>query len=105
MLVRLVAPFAPHLAEEAWERLGHRTLVCREPWPEYDKALTIDATVTIAIQVSGKTRGTIEIARGSEEAAVRAAAEKLPAVLRALEGKSVKKTVFVADRLLNLVAS
>ena len=104
MLVRLVAPFAPHLAEEAWERLGHRTLICREPWPEYDEALTIDATVTVAVQVSGKTRGTVEVPRGAEEAAVRAAAEKLPAVVRALEGKSVTKTVFVADRLLNLVA-
>jgi len=103
MLVRLVAPFAPHLAEEAWERLGHRTLVCREPWPAYDEALTIDATVTVAVQVSGKTRGTVEVPRGSEEAAIRAAAEKLPAVARALEGKAVAKTVFVPDRLLNLV--
>ncbi len=104
ILIRLVAPFAPHLAEEGWERLGHRTLVCRESWPEYDPALTIDATVTIAVQVAGKTRGTVEVARGAEEAAVRTAAEKLPAVARALEGKSVTKTVFVADRLLNLVA-
>jgi len=102
-LALLVAPFAPHLAEEAWERLGHSGLVCRERWPEYDAALTIDATVTIAIQVSGKTRGTVEVPRGADEASVRSAAGRLPPVARAIEGKTVVKTVFVADRLLNIV--
>ncbi|MGH7899206.1 MAG: class I tRNA ligase family protein, partial [Candidatus Binatia bacterium] len=103
-LVLLAAPFAPHLAEEAWQRLGHAGLVCRERWPEYDPALTIDATVTIAVQVSGKTRGTVEVPRGADEATVRSSAERLPSVARAIEGKTIVKTVFVADRLLNLVA-
>jgi leucyl-tRNA synthetase len=103
-LVRLVAPFAPHVAEEAFERLGHATLVAREPWPDHDRALTIDETVTIPIQVSGKTRGTVEVERGADEATVRAAAGKVGSVTRALEGKTVVKTVFVPDRMLNLVA-
>ena len=103
VLVQLVAPFAPHLAEEAWERLGHRELVCREPWPQYDPALTIDATVTVAIQVSGKTRGTVVVPRGAEEARVRTEAERVSSVARAMEGKTIVKTVFVRDRLLNLV--
>ncbi len=102
-LLRLVAPFAPHVAEEAWERLGHSTLLCQEHWPDYDPKLTIDATVTVAIQVSGKMRGTVEIARGADPAAVREAAEGLAPVARALEGKTVVKTIFVPDRLLNLV--
>ncbi len=102
-LLRLVAPFAPHVAEEAWERLGHATLLCKERWPEYDPKLTIDATVTVAIQVSGKMRGTVEIARGADGAAVRQAAEGLAPVARALEGKTVVKAIFVPDRLLNLV--
>jgi leucyl-tRNA synthetase len=103
-IVRLVAPFAPHLAEEAWEHLGHSTLLCKEHWPQYDASWTIDATVTVAIQVSGKTRGTVDVPRGADEAAVRAAAESLATVARALDGKKVAKTVFVPDRLLNLVA-
>jgi leucyl-tRNA synthetase len=103
-LVRLVAPFAPHVAEEAWEHLGHTSLVCKERWPQYEASLTIDAMVTVAIQVSGKMRGTVNVPRGADEAAVRAAAESLAPVARALDGKSVAKTVFVPDRLLNLVA-
>ncbi|MGH7818550.1 MAG: class I tRNA ligase family protein, partial [Candidatus Binatia bacterium] len=103
-LLRLVAPFAPHLAEEGWERLGHATLLCREPWPDYERALTIDATVTIPIQVSGRMRGTVEVETGADEAAVRAAAERLATVTRALEGKTVVKTIFVPDRMLNIVA-
>jgi leucyl-tRNA synthetase len=102
-LVRLVAPFAPHVAEEGWEHLGHATLLCKEPWPEFDAALTIDAKVTVAIQVSGKMRGTVEVPRGSGEDAVRAAAEALAPVARALDGRAVAKTIFVPDRLLNLV--
>jgi leucyl-tRNA synthetase len=103
-LVRLVAPFAPHVAEEAWEHLGHASLVCRERWPQHEASLTVDAMVTVAIQVSGKMRGTVNVPRGADEAAVRAAAESLAPVARALDGKSVAKTVFVPDRLLNLVA-
>jgi leucyl-tRNA synthetase len=103
-LVRLVAPFAPHLAEEAWEHLGHSALLCKERWPQYDASSTIDATVTVAIQVSGKTRGTVDVPRGADETAVRAAAESLATVARALDGKRVAKTIFVPDRLLNLVA-
>ena len=103
-LVRLVAPFAPHVAEEAWEHLGHTSLVCKERRPQYQTSVTIDAMVTVAIQVSGKMRGTVDVPRGADESAVRAAAEALAPVARALDGKSVAKTIFVPDRLLNLVA-
>ncbi|HSD09927.1 MAG TPA: leucine--tRNA ligase, partial [Candidatus Binatia bacterium] len=102
-LLRLVAPFAPHVAEEGWHHLGHGTLLCNERWPDYDPAQTIDATVTVAVQVSGKMRGTVETGRGADEATVRAAAEKLATVTRALGGKRVVKTIFVPDKLLNLV--
>jgi leucyl-tRNA synthetase len=103
-LALLVGPFAPHLAEEARERLGHATLLCRAPWPEYDPALVLDATVTIAVQVSGRMRGTVDVPRGADEATVRAAAERLATVARALEGRGVVQTVFVRDRVLNLIA-
>jgi leucyl-tRNA synthetase len=104
ILLRLVSPFAPHVAEEGWERLGHSTLLSKEPWPDYEGPLTIDATVMIPIQVSGKTRGTVEVPRGADEAIVRSAAENVATVARALAGKSVVKTIFVPDRMLNLVA-
>jgi leucyl-tRNA synthetase len=102
-LLRLVAPFAPHLAEEGWQRLGHVSLLCKESWPDYDPALTIDATVTVAVQVSGKMRGTVETVRGADQTTVREAAESLATVARALAGKRVVKTIFVPDKLLNLV--
>jgi leucyl-tRNA synthetase len=102
-LAKLVAPLAPHLAEEAWEKLGHATLVCKEPWPAYDPALTVDQTVTIPVQVSGKTRGTVDVPRGADEATVRAAAMELPTVANAVEGKTMVRVVFIPDRMLNLV--
>jgi leucyl-tRNA synthetase len=102
-LVHLASPFAPHLAEEAWERLGHGEMVCRAEWPSYEEALTIDDTRTVAVQVSGKMRGTVDVPRGAEESVVREAAEKVDAVARAMAGKSVVKVVFVKDRMMNLV--
>ncbi len=102
-LVQLAAPFAPHLAEEAWEKLGHAGLICRTTWPGYDEALTVDQTVTVPVQVAGKTRGTIEVPRGADENTVRAAAMKVDTVARAMEGKTVVKVIFVPDRMLNLV--
>ena len=102
-LVRLVAPFAPHIAEEAWEALGQPGLVCKAAWPSYDPALTIDQTVTVPVQVSGKTRGTVDVPRGADENTVREAALTVEAVARAMQGKSVVKVVFVPDRMLNLV--
>jgi leucyl-tRNA synthetase len=103
-LVQLVAPFAPHLAEEAWEKLGHTTLVARAPWPVFDPQLTIDETVTIPVQVSGKTRGTVEVPRGAGEDAVKEAALQVDTVARAIEGKTLVRVIFVPDRMLNLVA-
>jgi leucyl-tRNA synthetase len=91
-------------SEEAWETLGHATMVCRSPWPEFTMALTIDDVVSLPVQISGKFRGTVVVPRGSDEAAARAAAMADEGIVRALEGKSVVRVVFVPDRMLNLVA-
>ncbi len=104
-LVQLVAPYAPHLGEEAWERLGHTTLVCKATWPTFDAALTIDDTITMPVQVSGKTRGTVEVARGASEATVKDAALQLEVVQKFLAGKTIRRVIFVPDRMLNLVVS
>ena len=103
-LVRLVAPFAPHVAEELWERLGHTESIFVEArWPEYDPAKTVADTVEFVVQVNGKVRARMPMARGIGEAQARDAALADENVQRWIEGKQVRKTIFVADRLVNLV--
>ena len=99
----LLAPLAPHLSEELWEMLGHSGSVFDADWPAYDPALTLADEVEIAIQVLGKLRGSVRIARGAGEEDVRQAALANEAVARHLEGKRVIKVIHVPDRLMNFV--
>ncbi|HZH28719.1 MAG TPA: leucine--tRNA ligase [Azospirillaceae bacterium] len=103
VLVRLVGPMMPHLAEELWGALGHRTLLCDTPWPEADPALVQDDTVKMAVQVNGKLRATIELARDLDQKAAEQAALADPAVAKAIEGKTVRKVVVVPNRVVNVV--
>jgi leucyl-tRNA synthetase len=103
-LVRLVAPFAPHMAEELWERLGNTDSIFRSArWPGYDPAKAVADTVEFVVQVNGKLRARMPMPRGIAEAAARDAALADENVLKFLDGKQVRKTIFVPDRLLNLV--
>jgi leucyl-tRNA synthetase len=103
-LVVLVAPFAPHLAEELWERLGHTESVFGgDFWPGFDPAKAITDSVEFVVQVNGKVRSRLPMPRGISEADARDAALADGNVQRFMEGKPVRKTVFVQDRLLNLV--
>ena len=102
-LVRLVAPFTPHLAEECWTRLGEEGMVLDAPWPEFDPALAADDEVTLPIQVNGKRRGEIRVARGLESAEVEAIVMADADVQARLEGQTVRKIVVVKDRIVNLV--
>jgi len=103
-LVRLVAPFAPHVAEELWERLGHADSIFRTArWPQYDAAKAVADTVEFVVQVNGKLRARMPMARGITEDAARDAALADENVRKFIDGKQVRKTIFVADRLLNLV--
>ena len=102
-LVRLVAPFTPHLAEECWTRLDEEGMVLDAPWPEFDPALAADDEVTLPIQVNGKRRGEIRVARGLEPAEVEAIVMADPDVQARLEGQTVRKIVVVKDRIVNLV--
>ena len=107
-LAKLIAPMIPHFAEEAWARLGHTTLIVDEPWPAYEEALTREDVLTLAVQVNGKLRGSIEnVARGLDEASVRALALKeadaQERIKNALEGKPIRKVIVVPDRIVNLV--
>ena len=102
-LVKLVGPFAPHLGDEAWEHLGENGFLIETTWPTYDEALTQDATVTIAVQVDGKVRGTMEIARDASEADARAAALAVANVTKHLEGRQIAKFIYKAGRIVGFV--
>jgi leucyl-tRNA synthetase len=102
-LVLMVAPLAPHVAEELWHRLGHDTSVVYAPFPVADPALLVEDTVTIPVQVKGKVRAHIEVAAGAEPAAVEAAALADPAVVKAIDGRPVQRVVVVPGRMVNVV--
>ena len=99
----LVAPMMPHLAEEAWTSIG-KGLIADAPWPAVDPALLVDDEVTVAVQVKGKLRDTLTVAKGTSRADLEAMALASEKVQRALDGAAVKKVIVVPDRLVNLVA-
>jgi len=103
-LTRLLGPMMPHLAEEMWETLGGDGLLAEQPWPQADPDLARDEQVTLAIQVNGKLRATIEIPRDSEAATVENAALALPQVQRWLGGNVPRKVIVVPNRIVNVVA-
>ncbi len=103
VLVRLLVPFAPHLAEEMNERLGSKQYLARRAWPEADPALLVDDEVELPVQVLGKLRGQIRVARGADQATVLAAIHADDALARQLEGKQLIRVVLVPDRMVNLV--
>ncbi|MDF1722099.1 MAG: leucine--tRNA ligase [Minwuia sp.] len=102
-LVQLMSPLTPHMAEEAWEMLGGTTLLVDQPWPEADPALVAEDTVSIAVQVLGKKRALIEVAKDSDNATVEALALAEPNVVRAMDGKAVRKVIVVPNRIVNIV--
>ncbi|QDU67254.1 leucine--tRNA ligase [Engelhardtia mirabilis] len=101
-LVQALAPFAPHLAEELWERLGHTESLARAPWPTYDPKWLIESEVEFAVQVNGKLRGTVVAAKDLDQAALAELA--VAAAGKHLEGKNIVKTIVVPGRLVNFVA-
>jgi leucyl-tRNA synthetase len=103
-LVLLAAPMAPHLAEEAWAALGQEGMIADAPWPTHDPALLVDDTVTLAVQVNGKLRDTVEAARGLPSDEAEALALASPKVQAQLGGNAPRKVIVVPDRLVNIVA-
>lgn len=102
-LVQLVHPFAPHFAEEVWERLGHAPSIQNAPWPKFDPELVVDDVVEVPVQINGKVRGRIQVAKDADEATAVAAAEAEADVASQLEGKTVVKRIWVPGRILNLI--
>lgn len=103
-LVQLVAPMVPHLAEEAWQALGGEGLVCDAPWPDADPALLVEDEVTIAVQVNGKLRDTLTVAKGLAREQLEELALASDKVSRLLDGNAPRKVIVVPDRLVNVVA-
>ncbi|WP_448563225.1 leucine--tRNA ligase [Trichothermofontia sp.] len=105
MLLRLMAPFAPHISEELWHQLGHTDSVHQQAWPVADpQALVVDE-ITIVIQVMGKTRGTIQVPAGADRQALADYARESPAAQRHLAGKEIKKVIVVPGKLVNFVVA
>ncbi len=100
-LVKLLAPFAPHLSEELWAKLGHKESVHKEEFPKFDEELVSDERVTIVVQINGKVRVRLEVASDAQEDEIRAMAEKQLKIW--LADKKIKKTIFIKNRLLNFV--
>ena len=104
ILVHLIAPMMPHLAEECWHVLGGEGFVSERPWPVFDPALVVDDQFTYPIQINGKKRGDLTIARDADQVAVQQAVLALDFVQKALEGKSPRKVIVVPQRIVNVVA-
>ncbi|WP_460449851.1 leucine--tRNA ligase [Alsobacter sp. SYSU BS001988] len=103
-LIQIVAPMMPHLAEECWAALGHGRMVADQPWPTADRDLVVEDEITLPVQINGKKRADVTVARTATPAEVEGAVLRLDAVLRALEGRPVRKVVVVPQRIVNVVA-
>ncbi len=101
--LKVIAPFAPHLAEELWARMGHKDTIAYEPWPAYDPKLCEESQVTLAVQVNGKLRATLDFAKGADQDTVLTAAKADERVAKYLDGATIRKVIHVKDKLLNLV--
>ncbi|MDB4907643.1 MAG: leucyl-tRNA synthetase class Ia [Gemmatimonadetes bacterium] len=101
-LVQLVAPFAPHIAEELWEQLGHEGSVFDAGWPAFDASLAAESEVTLAVQVNGKTRGTVTLPIDADQSAAMSAAMTDASIAKFVTGEP-KKVIFVPKRMLNIV--
>ncbi len=103
--VRILAPFAPHIAEELWHRLGHEDSVVGTTWPEFDESLLVDTTVDVAVQIMGKVRAHIQVAHDTDKKTLEATALAHERIQELIDGKTVRKVIVVPGRLVNIVAS
>jgi leucyl-tRNA synthetase len=100
-----LAPFAPHLAEELWSKLGHERTLAYEAWPTVDETMLQDDQIEMPVQISGKVRGKITVPAGADAKAVEAAALADPRIIQMIEGKTIRKVVVVPGKIVNIVAN
>ncbi|EIE26840.1 putative leucyl tRNA synthetase [Coccomyxa subellipsoidea C-169] len=101
--VLLLAPYAPHIAEELWQVLGHSDTLTYEPWPTYNEELLVSDTFNLPVQVNGKLRGTVEVSKQISQADAEVAGRSITSVSKFLEGKPLKKVIFVPGRIVNFI--
>lgn len=101
--IKLLAPLAPHLSEELWGSLGNKQSIFNESWPTHDSKKVVDAMVTVAVQINGKVRGTVQVAPDAKKKDVEKIALKEINIDKYLEGKDVKEVVYVPGRIINFV--
>jgi leucyl-tRNA synthetase len=101
--VLLLSPFAPHIAEELWQALGHPQSLAHEPWPEFNPELAKEDTIEVPVQINGKLRGKITVSADADTAALEAAARAEPRIAELLAGKHIVKVIAVPGRLVNFV--
>jgi leucyl-tRNA synthetase len=102
-LVLILAPFAPHIAEELWEKLGHAESLAYEPWPEYDSELVKEKEIELAVQINGKVKDRIVVAADADEEDIKKTALAREKVTAAIAGKEPKKIIVIKSRLVNIV--
>jgi leucyl-tRNA synthetase len=103
VLLRLIEPMTPHIAEELWNKLGNSGFLCDEPWPQYDETLIVKEQVKMGVQVNGKLRGSIEVLRDSSELTIRELALEVDNVKKQIEDKHIKKIIIIPNRIINVV--
>ncbi len=103
ILISLIAPMMPHLAEECWQAIGGKGLIAESGWPKFDAALVVENEVTLPVQVNGKKRADLTIARDADQTAIENAVLALDAVKTILNGSSPKKIIVVPQRIVNVV--
>ena len=101
--IKMLDCIAPHIGEELWSIMGHDDVIVYEPWPTYDENKTVLNNVTIAVSVNGKLRATIEVAKDSDDAAVKEIALKQENVIKQIEGKDIRKIIVVKNKIVNIV--
>ena len=104
IFLKLLAPFVPHIAEELWQNvLGNKNSIHTEMWPEYDETLLAEEMITIAIQIDGKLRDTVQVKKGTPEEKIKEVVLNSEKIKRHLGGQKIKKFIYIKDRLTNIV--
>jgi len=105
ILLTLLSPFAPHIAEELWEAHGFDGYASTQAWPEYDESKTLESEVEIAVQILGKLRGTVKAPLDADDETIISAAVTNEKIARLIEGKSITRTIVVKNKLVNLIVN
>jgi leucyl-tRNA synthetase len=103
--VQMISAMTPHICEEMWQKMGHSTSLLETPFPDHDESLLKTDTVNVVVQVNGKLRGNVTVAAGAGQEEAESAAREDESIARWLEGKTVRKVIYIKDKLVNFVVS